>query len=40
MYYKLTKYNEKKWLTQWTAISQKVVVTQEPKPNWKYNDQT
>ena len=30
--YKYTKYNENKWLTEWAAISQKVV-TQQPKPN-------
>ena len=28
-----------KWPTEWAAISQKVV-TQQPKPNQKYNEQT
>ena len=37
--HKQTRYNENKWLTEWTAISQKVV-TQQPKPNKKYNEQT
>ena len=30
--HKQTRYNENKWLTEWAAISQKVV-TQQPKPN-------
>ena len=29
--HKQTRYNENKWLTEWAAISQKVV-TQQPKP--------
>ena len=37
--HKQTRYNENKWLTEWAAISQKVV-TQQPKPNLKYNEQT
>ena len=30
--HKQTRYNENKWLTEWAAISQKVV-TQQPKLN-------
>ena len=38
-YYKLTKYNENKLLTERAAISQKVA-TQQPKLNKKSNEQT
>ena len=37
--HKQTKYNKHNWLTEWAAISEKVV-TQQPKPNTKYNEQT
>ena len=33
------KYNENKWPIEWAAISQKVA-TQQPKQNFKSNEQT